>query len=266
MNTPTVFPSADALGEAAADEILDGLAAATAAGRDYLLGAPSGRTPVSTYRQLGQTAAKRRDVDLRRLVIVMMDDYVERDRTSGRMTRISREAPYSCERFAKEQIVAVIDGGTASIPLTNLLLPEPADPAAYDAEILARGGIDLFLLATGATDGHIAFNPAGSSADSVTRIVELAEQTRKDNMKTFSPHFKVLEDVPRYGVTVGIDTIRRFSKRAVMIAIGADKASAVARLVAEDSYDPSWPATIVWDCADHDLYVDDAAGRARSDA
>ena len=47
----------------------------------------------------------------------------------------------------------------------------------------------------------------------------LAEETRRDNMQTF-PDFRSLDDVPRFGVTVGIDTIARHSRQAVMIVWG----------------------------------------------
>lgn len=242
---PTVFTDPNALGAALADRIATELATARAAGRSYVLGCPSGRSPASTYAAL---AARRPHVD--HLVIVMMDEYVQDGRA------ISSELPHSCRRYARETIT-----GPLGMPDERLWLPDPADPAAYEDGIAALGGVDLFLLASGATDGHIAFNPPGSPSDSTTRVVELAESTRRDNMSTF-PTLRSLDDVPRYGVTVGIDTFRRHSRSAVMIAHGSQKAATVDHLIDAEKYDPSWPASVISECAHGELWIDEPALQA----
>src|SRR5438477_24821 len=132
-----------------------------------------------------------------------------------------------------------------------------ADPAAYDERIVAAGGIDLFLLASGASDGHVAFLPPGSPLDGGTTVVPLAESTRRDNLATF-PEFSSLEDVPEYGVSVGLGTIR--AARSVRLVLhGADKREATAKLLALEDYDPAWPASVVHVCADAEIWVDQAA-------
>lgn len=239
---PTVFTDPNALGAALADRIAAELVTARAAGRSYVLGCPSGRSPASTYAAL---ADRRPPVD--HLVIVMMDEYVQDGHT------IDPELPHSCRRYARETIT-----GLLGIPDEQLWLPDPADPAAYEDDIAALGGVDLFLLASGATDGHIAFNPPESPSDSTTRVVELAESTRRDNMSTF-PTLRSLDDVPRYGVTVGIDTFRRHSRSAVMIAHGAQKAATVAQLIDAEKYDPTWPASVITECAHGELWIDETA-------
>ncbi|HEY0246859.1 MAG TPA: 6-phosphogluconolactonase [Gryllotalpicola sp.] len=264
MPPTTIFPTADAIGHAVASEIVIGLVEATAAGRPYVLGAPSGRTPRSTYRALADLLQGRTDVDVTRLQLVMMDDYVVREPGRRAFSRVRPELPYSCERFAREEILAPLAAvpGRTGVPERNLHLPDPADPAAYDELIAGLGGVDLFILATGASDGHVAFNPPGSAAASLTRVVELSEQTRRDNMLTFAPHFRRLEDVPRHGVTVGIETIRRHTRRAAMLAIGAGKQKAAAVIAAAEAYSPDWPATIVSECENPSLYLDPAAAAA----
>ena len=39
------------------------------------------------------------------------------------------------------------------------------NPAGFDERLAAAGGIDLFILASGDSGGHIAFNPPGSDAN-----------------------------------------------------------------------------------------------------
>ena len=85
------------------------------------------------------------------------------------------------------------------IPADRLWLPDPADPDAYDERIAAAGGIDLFLLASGAGDGHVAFNPPGTEAAARTRVVALPDSTRRDNLATFPTFGGELDAVPRTG-------------------------------------------------------------------
>lgn len=139
------------------------------------------------------------------------------------------------------------------MPEDNLWFPDPVRPAAYDDRIEAAGGIDFFILATGKSDGHVAFNPPGAGIDSLTRVIDLPVKTRTDNMATF-PSFASLDEVPRQGVSVGIATIVR-CRRAVMLVIGHSKSYAASRLLEVDRYTPEWPSTIVYECPDHDIYV-----------
>ena len=258
---PTVFSGPEAIGRALARLIADGLAA-TASGKQFLLGCPSGRSPHSTYRALAAEVAAR-DLDLRGLVVVMMDEYVEVD-DGGAMRRVDPDAAHSCARFGQVEIVDRLNAASGrgrGVTPDRYWVPEPSDPDRYDARIGASGGIDLFILASGATDGHIAFNPPGAEADSRTRIVALAEQTRRDNLHTFPAFGQNLDQVPEFGVTVGIGTIRDRSKRVVMVAHGAQKATAVRRLREAEHYEPDWPATVLSECAHPQLFVDEAASR-----
>ncbi|WP_327290225.1 6-phosphogluconolactonase [Streptomyces sp. NBC_01198] len=257
---PTVFRGPEALGRVLAAEIADEIDDAARNGRRYVLGCPGGRSAHSTYRALADEVAAR-GLDLSQVVIVMMDEYVDRDGRSGAYRRIDPQLLHSCVRFGRHEIVRGLDaaaGAGRGIAEGHFLVPDPADPAAYDRQIEALGGIDLFLLASGAGDGHIAFNPAGTPPDAGTHVVALTEQTRRDNLATF-PSLRGLDDVPRHGVTVGVSTIREHSKRVVMVAHGTDKARAVSRLADAEHYEPDWPATIFTDCAQPRLYVDEAA-------
>ncbi|SDR92945.1 6-phosphogluconolactonase [Actinopolymorpha singaporensis] len=265
---PTLFTDADALGRSLAAEIADGIEAANSRGRRYLLGCPGGRSAMTTYAALADQVCIRR-LDLSRLVIVMMDEYVEAGPTRGSFRSVPDDLAHSCRGFGRDVIAGALSaaaGPGRGVREDHLWVPDPADPAAYDRQLAAAGGIDLFILASGASDGHVAFNPPGTPAEAVTRIVPLAQSTRRDNLVTF-PHLRTLDRVPTHGVGVGVATIRTQARRAVMIVHGADKARAAARVAAADRYDPAWPATIVSECDDPGLYVDLAAavGLGRGD-
>ena len=225
-----VFDTPEALGEAVASRIID----AAAAGRRFLLGCPTGRTPRPVYAALA-----RRKLDLRHVTLVMMDEYLVDDPASQ---------PWSCHTFVRQQM---------SFGAGEIWFPDPADPAAYDRRIADAGGIDLFLLASGATDGHVAFNSTGSPRDSRTRIVPLSDATRRDNLQT-SPSFGALDNVPRQGVSVGIATIAE-SREAILALTGASKRLTLKRVLAADSYDPAWPATVIHECPVRAIFADAAA-------
>jgi glucosamine-6-phosphate deaminase len=227
-----VFADEDELGRALAEEVLvryDGTDG------PYLLGCPGGRSLRSTYRAL---VAHGRTLD--RLVVVMMDEYVG----------APADAHYSCTRFAHEEIAEPLGAG-------EVWLPDADDPAAYDDRIAAAGGVDLFLLASGASDGHVAFVPPGSPREGRTSVIPLATSTRKDNLATF-PAFGSLDDVPPHGVSVGLGTIGE--ARALRLVLhGAGKRAAVARLLALNSFDATWPASLVHDHPDAQVWIDKEA-------
>ena len=78
-------------------------------------------------------------------------------------------------------------------------------------------GIDLCILGIG-TNGHIAFNEPDSSFKSRTRVVNLSEQTIKDNSRFFNS----IDDVPTQAITMGLGTIME-SKKIILIASGDHK-------------------------------------------
>jgi glucosamine-6-phosphate deaminase len=208
-----------------ADELGRTLAAEIVAAQPALLGCPGGRSLRSTYRRLPE---------LPETTIVMMDEYLPVPPTS---------AHYSCRGFAERELP----------PARAVWLPDPDDPPAYDARIADAGGIDVFLLASGASDGHVAMLGPGSPRTGRTSVVPLAESTRRDNLATF-PEFESLGEVPTQGISVGLATIA--DARALRLVIhGDDKRDAIERLLSYERFDPEWPASIVHDHDDAEILI-----------
>jgi len=260
MSAPvTVFDSPEQLGWALAGEILDRTRAALRRRRRFLLGCPSGRTPRPIYQALARRAAEAND-NLSHLVIVMMDEYLNPDGKGGFVT-CPMNAHYSCLGFAFREIQAPINQelpADACIPDHHIWIPDPADPAEYDARLTDAGGVDFFLIASGASDGHVAFNPPGSPVDGGASIVALSEETRQDNLSTF-PQFKHLAEVPTHGVSVGLGTIARLSQEVILVMHGAGKRESARRVQAASGFDPAWPATLIHECRRGRIYLDKAA-------
>jgi glucosamine-6-phosphate deaminase len=252
------FPNDAKLGAYAAELILERLLRRRDARGPMTLGCPSGRSPRSTYAALGRIAAAH-GLDLSSLHLIMMDEFVIP--SAGRWELCPSDAHYSCRRFGEVEIRRVLNAGLGAahrVPSDHLHLPDPNAPEAYERLIDQLGGVDLFVLASGATDGHVAFNPPGTPADALTRVVRLSEATRHDNLASF-PQFGVVDAVPLWGVSVGPATIVRASCSAMLILSGRSKAEAFRRITGATGYQPGWPATVVHACADAVLLADATA-------
>ncbi|HMG71090.1 MAG TPA: 6-phosphogluconolactonase [Gemmatimonadaceae bacterium] len=254
-----IFPSPNAIGEHVAARLLSRIERARVAGARFVLGCPTGRTPRPVYGELGRQLAERPQ-NISHLILVMMDEYLVTAGGSG-FEYASAAESWSCHHFARVEIVDRLNAGLASaqcLPEESVWFPDPRDSAAYDARIADAGGIDFFILASGASDGHVAFNPPGSARESRTRIIQLSEETRRDNLTTF-PAFGTLAAVPSHGISVGIDTIAS-AKESVMIVSGSGKRLTLTRMRSADRYEPDWPATVIHECAAAEILADtDAA-------
>ena len=251
----TICETSNEIGNHVADEIAAGIKQAHAENRKFLLGCPGGRSLQSTYDALAKLLSSSSS-DISRLVIVMMDDYVIK--MGSAYVNCSGDAHYSCRRFGREKILNILNAGVPpqkQIPECNFWNPDPANPSFYDERIRQAGGIDIFLIASGASDGHVAFNPPGTQLDSFTRIVTLAHTTRRDNLGTF-PEFASIKDVPRFGVTVGLGTITRMSQRVILVIHGEHKRNAGARLFQCKDFVPSWPASVIFICKRPAIFLD----------
>jgi len=100
------------------------------------------------------------------------------------------------------------------------------------------GGIDIALLGIG-ENGHIGFNEPGSLRDSLTRVVDLSLETKRQNMQYFrdlnsEDLFSGIDNVPDQAITVGISTILS-SRKIFLLASGKSKAEAVKNMLNEEN-------------------------------
>jgi len=252
-----VLPTPDAVGAYVADHLLARIAEAHADGRRFLLGVPTGRSPRPVLAAMAERLS-RQPQSLAHVTLVMLDEYL----VSGAdgLQYAPDDAPWSCHYFARVEILERLNAHLRTsdqLQPSHVWFPLTENPSEYDARIAAAGGIDCFVLASGASDGHVAFNPPGSPRDSRTRIIPLSEETRRDNLQTF-PSFGTLETVPHHGVSVGVATIAA-SREAIMLAMGVGKRLTVSRMRAADCYQADWPATLIHDVATAQIVVDAAA-------
>ncbi len=227
------------------------------AGGKFVVGIPAGRTLVPVIEAVVDLL-RREPVALDHVVLVLMDDYaIPLD--GGMWTIPDESAHNSCRRFGewmRQELNAAV-APLPGIPVKSLWSPDATYPGRYDERIREIGGIDLFYVAVGGSDGHVAFNPPASPLDSRTRIIRLADSTRTDSLSTF-PGFASLDEVPRFGVSVGLATIADAGE-IVMLAFGEHKAPAVETMLSHGDFAPELPATFAFRHANARLFLDAAA-------
>ena len=118
-----------------------------------------------------------------------------------------------------------------------------ADPAAecarYDAALasaLDGGTLDLAILGLG-VDGHVAYNLPGRPVAG-THVVELSDAVA--NSLSLAPALR-----PLRAITLGLAPLWK-ARRLIVLATGADKASAVRHLV-DGPIDENWPCSLLCD-------------------
>ena len=115
--------------------------------KPFVLGLPTGSTPVETYKELVRLC-KAGEISFKNVITFNMDEYVG----------IPEDHPESYHTFMRKHFFDHVDVPAENIHILNGNAPDLAEEcAAYERQIAAAGGIDLLLGGIG-EDGHIAFN------------------------------------------------------------------------------------------------------------
>jgi len=200
----------------AAEYIAAKINANAGAGKPFVLGLPTGSSPLGVYRDLIEMN-KAGKVSFKNVVTFNMDEYVG----------LPHEHDQSYWYFMWSNFFDHIDIPRENVHILNGMAADPeAECAAYEAAIASFGGIDLFLGGIG-VDGHIAFNEPFTSLASRTGVRSLTTDTRIVNSRFFGGD---PEKVPAKALSVGVGTVT--DSREVMILIsGHNKARALAATV-----------------------------------
>lgn len=175
---------------------------------------PTGSTPLGMYRCLVDIHAER-GLPFSRATFFNLDEYLG----------LPPDHPASYRRYMEETFYCCVDADLDRVYVPNGNAPDPqAECERYEEAIKGAGGIDLCVLGIG-RNGHIGFNEPGARFDSRTRVVRLAESTRRVNAEDFEG-----DRAPEKAITVGMGTILE-SKKILMLASGENKAAAVAEAV-----------------------------------
>ena len=197
---------------------------APSADKPFVLGLPTGSSPVGTYRELIRLCGAGK-VSFKNVVTFNMDEYIG----------IPQEHPQSYHTFMWTTLFNHIDIRDENVNLPNGSASDlAAECQRYEDKIKSLGGIHLFLGGVG-TDGHIAFNEPGSSLTSRTRVKTLTTGTIIANARFFDND---TEKVPKTALTVVVGTILD-AQEVVIIINGHAKAPALYHAI-EGSINQMW--------------------------
>ena len=207
-----------------------------------VLGLATGSSPVGLYKEMIRDH-KENGTSYKNILTWNLDEYVG----------IPRTHEQSYWTFMYENLFNFID-----IPEENIHVPvgesedEEAECVKYE-ESMKGHTVDIQVLGIG-SDGHIAFNEPGTPFDSLTHLMDLTEQTRKDNARFF---YNDINQVPKRSITMGLASIMR-AKKIIVIATGENKAEAVYGML-KGPKTTDCPASILQDHPDVTVLLDKAA-------
>jgi glucosamine-6-phosphate deaminase len=195
--------------------------------KPFILGLPTGSSPLGTYQELIRLY-KKGTVSFNHVITFNMDEYAG----------IPEEHPESYHSFMWDRFFSHIDIQKKNV---NILdgnandLERECD--GYEDRIKKAGGIDLFLGGVG-SDGHVAFNEPGSSLSSRTRVKSLTADTILANARFFGGD---TGKVPKTALTVGVGTVMD-AREVLIVAHGHNKARALQQAV-EGGVSQMWTIT-----------------------
>ena len=218
-------------------------AKAAVSGKPFVLGLPTGSTPLGMYAELIKLN-KAGKVSFANVITFNMDEYVG----------LPEEHPESYHSFMWNNFFSHIDIKRDNV---NILNGNAADLQAecddYERRIAEAGGIDLFIGGVG-EDGHLAFNEPFSSLDSRTRVKTLTEDTIIVNSRFFGGD---VTKVPKLALTVGVGTVCS-ANEVMVLALGHKKARAVQQCV-EGALSQAWTITALQTHPKGELVCDEPA-------
>ena len=211
--------------------------------KPFVLGLPTGSTPIGTYREL-VPQHKEGKISFKNVVTFNMDEYV----------KIAEDHPESYHSFMWSNFFSHIDIPKENVNILNGNAEDlEAECARYEAKIQLYGGIDLFMGGIG-PDGHIAFNEPGSSLTSRTRVKTLTTDTIIANSRFFDND---VNKVPKTALTVGVGTVMD-AREVMILANGHNKARALAHAI-EGAVSQMWTVSVLQMHPKGIIVCDDAA-------
>ena len=211
--------------------------------RPFVLGLPTGSSPLGMYKNLIELN-KKGVISFQNIITFNMDEYVG----------LPEDHPESYHSFMWNNFFSHIDIRKENVNILNGNAHDLEEEcASYEQRMKNAGGVDLFLGGIG-PDGHIAFNEPGSSLASRTRVKTLTTDTIIANSRFFDND---VNKVPKTAVTVGVGTVLD-AKEVLIMVNGHNKAKALQQAV-EGAVSQMWTITALQLHRKGIIVCDDAA-------
>ena len=207
-----------------------------------VLGLATGTSPIGIYQNLVEMCQKG-EISFANVKTVNLDEYVGLDGTHSQSYRY----------FMNDNLFNHVDIDKANTFVPNGVAENLQEECTRYTTLVNNLVQDIQLLGIG-SNGHIAFNEPGTPFDSTTHVVNLTENTIKDNSRLFED----ISQVPTKALTMGIANIMN-AKRILIVANGKNKAQAVYDMV-KGQVNTTCPASVLQNHPDVTVIVDkDAA-------
>jgi len=202
----------DEVGYHASRQVIEAMRRALAREDRFVLGLPTGSTPLPLYGYL-IAAFYAGEIDFSRVHTFNLDEYVG----------LPPNHPQSYRHFMVQNLFSFINIPPQQTHMPNGLARDIGAECARYEGLVGSMGVDLWVLGIGRNE-HIAFNEPGSSRHSTTRKVKLALDTIEANARFFeSP-----DEVPTEALSVGISTVIDHSREIVLSPAGRCRDSILA--------------------------------------
>ena len=192
-----------------------------------VLGLATGSSPIGTYQLIAKDH-RENGTSYRQVSTVNLDEYVG----------LTADHNQSYAYFMRDNLFNHIDIDLANTNLPSGVAKDLSSECDRYNALLENYKQDVQVLGLG-SNGHIGFNEPGTPFDSVTHLVDLTENTIKDNSRLFSS----IDEVPRQALSMGIKNIMN-AKSILVVVSGKNKAEAVRGMV-KGEITPNLPASVL---------------------
>ncbi|WP_432403554.1 glucosamine-6-phosphate deaminase [Wukongibacter sp. M2B1] len=195
---------------------------------DSVLGLATGSTPIGMYNHIVK-AYESGKISFQNVTTFNLDEYLNLDKNNAQ----------SYYFYMRKNLYDKVD-----ISIENINIPDgitdniQEECIRYEKEIRNKGGIDIQVLGIG-RNGHIGFNEPDIKFEALTHMVNLDDQTIKDN----SRFFDTVKEVPTKAISMGIKTIMR-ARKIVLLASGKEKANCIYEAI-YGKITPNLPASVL---------------------
>ena len=213
---------------------------------DMVVCFPTGGTPLRMYELLAEANADGR-VDFSKVTVLSVDGYVglPPDHENNFFYKLHKNLFNNCN-FDPNKLLM----------MNSIAEDMDAECERYTKLIKDLGGIDFLIDGIG-ENGHSAYNEPADFMKLGVHVDKISESTAKANSRFFNS----VDEVPQYGITLGIDSFVS-ARKVLLLANGPKKAPAIARLVEENTVDPQFPVSFLKLANDVTVIIEtEAAGK-----
>ena len=194
---------------------------------EAVLGLATGSSPIGTYENMAKDH-RENGTSYKKVKSVNLDEYVG----------LNADHDQSYAYFMRTNLFDKIDIDLKNTNLPNGVAPDLQKECDRYNALLETHKQDVQVLGLG-SNGHIGFNEPFTPQESVTHLVDLTENTIKDNSRLFAS----IDEVPRQALSMGVKNIMQ-AKSILMVVSGKNKAKAVKGMI-EGPITTELPASVL---------------------